>query len=53
MLPLTGAGAPGLYVAGRTTIGWLVASSTADGTGRAGWSPTSCAQKADTTDTSE
>ena len=31
-LPLTGAGYPGFYVAGRTTVGWIVESRTADGT---------------------
>jgi hypothetical protein len=29
VLPLTGAGYPGLYVAGRTTVGWIVESHTA------------------------
>ena len=47
VLPMTGAGAPGFYVAGRTTTGWLAASSTADATGRAGWSPTARAQYMD------
>lgn len=47
VLPLTGAGAPGLYVAGRSTVGWIVASSTADPTGRGGWAPSAYAQYAD------
>jgi len=44
VLPLTGVGRPGFYVAGRTTVGWIVESRTADGTGRTGWSPSAHAQ---------
>ena len=44
VLPLTGVGAPGFYIAGRSTLGWLVASSTADATARQGWSPAAFAQ---------
>lgn len=38
------AGYPGFYLFGRTTVGWLVESHTADKTAAAGWSPTAYAQ---------
>ena len=47
VLPLTGAGYPALYVAGRTTVGWIVESHTADPTGRTGWTASAYAQYLD------
>ena len=34
VVPLVGAGAPGFYMVGRTTMGYLAATATADGTAR-------------------
>eukprot|EP00040_Diaphanoeca_grandis_P019268 m.101663 g.101663 ORF g.101663 m.101663 type:complete len:791 (+) comp27342_c0_seq1:36-2408(+) len=44
VLPLTTTGYPGLYVCGRTTVGWLVESHTTDKTGRSNWTDTKYAQ---------
>lgn len=44
VLPLTGAGYPGFYMAGRSTVGWLVASHTTDCTAASGWAPAAFAQ---------
>lgn len=44
MLPLTAGSERGFYMAGRTTIGWIVDSHTADSTGRTGWVPSQYAQ---------
>ena len=44
ILPLTAAGYPGFYLFGRTTVGWLVESHTADKTAATGWTPTAHAQ---------
>ena len=37
VIPMVGDGAPGFYIEGRTTNGYLMASETDDGTGRTGW----------------
>eukprot|EP00038_Savillea_parva_P004161 m.134704 g.134704 ORF g.134704 m.134704 type:complete len:790 (-) comp11396_c1_seq4:1552-3921(-) len=44
VVPMTGAGAPGFYIEGRTTTGYLIASETDDATGQAGWTPSHAAQ---------
>lgn len=43
-VPLTGAGRPGMYIAGRTTTGFLVASSTSKSDAASGWAATAHAQ---------
>jgi hypothetical protein len=39
----------GFYMTGRTTMGWMACSATADATGATGWAPTSRAQYFDPT----
>jgi len=41
----------GFYLAGRTTVGWIVESHTADPTARSGWSPSAYAQYFDNSKT--